>query len=236
MDEEAFTIYLKKSGKKPHVIENLIGQVRIFETFVTQERQTDLTKANAKDFKAYVAVIEATQPGRASMQVRGLAMYFHFIGRPEMATLAHSIREAGTAKTRKVFRLEDFQGVNQKQVAQLEAAGIVTVDDMLAAGKTPEDRRRLAEQTFVPLATILELVKLSDLARLGGLKSIRARLYYDAGVDTPEKIAGWDAEKLRLMLVKFVKSSGFQGIAPLPKEVQHTVAQAKELPRLIQYD
>jgi hypothetical protein len=162
-------------------------------------------------------------------------MYYHFIGRTEMATLAHSIREAGTAKTRKVFRLEDFQGVNQVIVTQLEAAGIDNVEKMLEAGKTPEGRQALADQTLVPLEAILELVKLSDLSRLGGLKSIRARLYYAAGVDTPEKIASWDAPKLRVMLVDFINQSGFQESAPLPKEVQQAVAQAKELSRIVQY-
>jgi hypothetical protein len=78
---------------------------------------------------------------------------------------------------------------------------------------------------------MLELVKLSDLSRLGGLKSVRARLfYYDAGVDTVEKIAQWEPEELRAMLSEFVGESGFDGIAPLPKEVHNAVDKARSLP------
>jgi len=78
-------------------------------------------------------------------------------------------------------------------------------------------------------------VKLSDLARITGVKGIRARLYYDAGVDTVEKMAKWDAEKLREMLVSFVERTRFDGIAPLPKEAEFTVKTAKKLPKVVEY-
>ncbi len=60
---------------------------------------------------------------------------------------------------------------------------------MLLAGQTEEKRVALAKQLGIPAQDILELVKLSDLARLPRVKGIRARLYYDAGVDNVEKMA-----------------------------------------------
>jgi hypothetical protein len=72
--------------------------------------------------------------------------------------------------------------------------------------------------------SITELVKLSDLARIPGLKKVRARLYYNAGLDTVEKIAHWNPEEMRRMLCQFIKRTGFKGIAPLPKESASTVA------------
>ncbi|MFX1474618.1 MAG: DUF4332 domain-containing protein, partial [Promethearchaeota archaeon] len=96
-------------------------------------------------------------------------------------------------------------------------------------------RKALAERTSIPLEAILELVKLSDLARIEGLKGIRARLYYDAGVDTLDKLAQWDPEELRAMLQAFVERTGFDGIAPLPKEARNAVAKAKELPRIVEF-
>jgi hypothetical protein len=170
------------------------------------------------------------------MYVRGLAMYFNFTGHPDLASYLYSIREAGTAKARQAFRLQDFQDVNQDHISRLKEAGIANTEEMIEAGKTPKARQRLAEQTGVPLDFILEMVKLSDLSRLDGVKGIRARLYYDAGVDTLEKLARWEAEELRLMLVDFVRRTGFKGIAPLPKEVQGTIARAKKLPKIIEYD
>lgn len=106
---------------------------------------------------------------------------------------------------------------------------------MLDAGRTPVDREVLAARTGVPVEAILELVRLSDLPRTPGIKGIRSRLYHDAGVDTIGKLAEWDPEELRAMLVAFVEDTGFEGIAPLPKEVASSVATAKRLPRIVEY-
>ena len=70
---------------------------------------------------------------------------------------------------------------------------------------------------------------------MAGLKGIRARLYHDAGVDTVDKLAAWEPEALRAMLVEFVECTGFDGIAPLPKEAAGAVAQAKKLPQVVEY-
>jgi predicted flap endonuclease-1-like 5' DNA nuclease len=131
--------------------------------------------------------------------------------------------------------LKDFRGVNPEHTAILAAAGIRNVEQMLKAGRTPRARQELADATGIPLAAILELVKLSDLARIPGIKTVRARLYHDAGVDTVEKMAEWDSEELRAMLFEFVERTGFDGIAPLPGEAAFSVARAKELPKIIEY-
>jgi hypothetical protein len=167
--------------------------------------------------------------------MRGPALYYRFAGNETLARFAGAIREAETAKTRKVFRLRDFRGVSLDDVARLEAIGIVTVEHMLAAGKTPQARQQLAERTGISPQTVLELVKLSDLSRLGAVKAVRARLYYDAGLDTPDKFTRWEPEGLRRMLVAFVERSGFDGIPPLPKELRNAVETARKLPKAVEY-
>ena len=137
-------------------------------------------------------------------------------------------------KKRNPFRLREFRGVNLEHIQMLEAKGIKNADQMLAAGSTRQQRRQLAEAAGVPESAILELVKLSDLARLPGVKGIRARLYYDAGVDSVEKMAGWEPEELRIMVTEFAVRTGFDGIPPLPKEVSSTVANAQKLPKVVE--
>jgi hypothetical protein len=138
-------------------------------------------------------------------------------------------------KRRNPFKLSEFRGVNSEYVEKLAAAGIKTAGQMLAAGQTAEKRVALARDIRVPEEAILELVKLSDLARLPGVKGIRARLYYDAGVDCVEEMAAWEPEALLKMTAEFVERTGFEGIAPLPKEVSSTIANAKRLPRVVEY-
>ncbi len=138
-----------------------------------------------------------------------------------------------TLKKRNPFRLRGFRGVNPEHVARLEALGIRTTEQLLARGATQPERTSLARLADIPEDTVLELVKLSDLARLPGVKGIRARLYYEAGIDSIEKMAEWEPEALRLMVAQYVERTGFEGVPPLPKEVSSTVANARQLPKVV---
>ncbi len=82
-------------------------------------------------------------------------------------------------------------------------------------------------------ASILELVHLSDLARLPGVKGIRARLYHDAGIESVAGLGAWEPEALLSMLRDWVTRTGFPGTAPLPREVRFTIAKAKSLPVVV---
>ena len=138
-------------------------------------------------------------------------------------------------KKRNPFKLQEFRGINPEIVEKLKAIQIRTADQMLTAGKTKKSRSELAQKTGVAESDLLELVKLSDLSRLPGVKGIRARLYYDAGIDCVEKMASWEPEALRLMVSKFVEQTDFDGIPPLPKEVRSTVENAQQLPSVVQF-
>jgi hypothetical protein len=76
---------------------------------------------------------------------------------------------------------------------------------------------------------------LSDLARIPGVKGIRARLYYDAGIDTVVTIAGLEPEELREIVVDYVARSGFDGLPTLPAEAEFTVEKARNLPSIVEY-
>lgn len=132
-------------------------------------------------------------------------------------------------KRRNPFKLREFREVNSEHISKLETFGIKTADQMRAAGSTRTQQEALAKEAGVPESVIVELVKLSDLARLPGVKGIRARLYYDAGVDSIEKLASWEPEALRRRMTEFVEQTGFDGIPPLPKEVSSMIANARNL-------
>ena len=93
----------------------------------------------------------------------------------------------------------------------------------------------LADHTGIPLPSIIEFVKLSDLARIPGVKGIRARLYYEVGIDTIEKMADLEPEELHAQVTAYVNSSNFNGIATLPAEAIYTVEKARELPKIVEY-
>jgi hypothetical protein len=67
------------------------------------------------------------------------------------------------------------------------------------------------------------------------VKGIRARLYFDAGADAVEKLADYEPEALLVMTIEFVRLTGFPGVAPLPKEISSTIANARRLPQMVEW-
>jgi hypothetical protein len=132
------------------------------------------------------------------------------------------------------FKLKDFWGVDPAACEIMAAQGIKTTEQMLRAGCSKDQRAALAQATGLAEETILELVQLSDLARLPGVKGIRARLYHSAGVRSMQAMAEQETETLLRVTAEFVERQHFPGIPPLPKEVSSTIETARRLPKVVE--
>ncbi len=234
MDEEAFEHYLRRGGRSPSAVNRCLQTVQDFETYLAAKHLgTSLHNADPAELVAYVAWIEREPQKSAKTALWGLKYWFAFQENREMADLAGRLRAARLS--RKPFPLKEFMGVNPADIAVLAAAGITKDDQLLAVAARPEQRQALAAQTGLSPETLLELAQLCDLARIPGMKGVRARLYHAAGVKDIRQLAAWEPEPLRLMVATYVAESGFPGIPPLPKEVASGVAKARELPQVIYY-
>jgi predicted flap endonuclease-1-like 5' DNA nuclease len=231
---EEFRKFLRKKGKKSHVVDDLVKRCDVFEDFLRKRKKSHVDEADKEDVLAFFDAMKDEKSGVGNY-LRAISLYFKFRQKSESSTLASNLRRQKIASTRNAFEIRNFKGINPEYATRLTAAGIKDAEQMLEAGKTRTDRQKLSEKTGIPTEAILEFVKLSDLSRIEGVKNIRARLYYNAGINTVEKMAKWNPEKLQTYLTEFVKTSGFKGIAPLPKEVKHTVETAKKLPKLVEY-
>lgn len=234
MDEIGFDRFLRRGGRSPSAATRCILKVKEFEQFLQSDRDgRSLEEADSTDLEQFVSAIEGEPKASAKTHLWALRYYYAYTSKEEMRSQASSMRQERIKKM--PFSLAGFRGVNPEYVEKLASQGIRNVAQMREAGRTPRDRQALAQRTGIPRDAVLEYVKLSDLARIQGLKGIRARLYYDAGVDTLEKLSQWDPEELRAMLSEFVDRTGFDGIPPLPKEAASAVATAKRLPRVVEY-
>jgi hypothetical protein len=234
VEESGFKSFLKKKGKKQQVIDDLVSSVNYYREFLLKICGKTIENSTGDDLLKFSQIHENDR-GLLKKRLRGIALYYSFISKGELAILASDLREEEISKTRKVFKLEDFKGVDPEDIEKLSIIGIRDAGQMIDAAKTPELREKLSRKTGIEMERILEYVKLSDLSRMPGMKGIRARLYCDAGVDTVEKLASWDPQELREMLIKFVEETGFDGIAPLPKEVRNTVESARVIERIVVY-
>lgn len=232
---EEFQAFLQRGGRSPSAVRRCLRMVQEFEHYLhLHHAGVHPGKARPEELAAYVAWIEREPKASAKTHLWALGYYYQHTSNEDMEHLAGVLRQQRIS--RKPFALKDFRGVDPGCIEELAAAGIRDVEQMLQAGRTPGDRQELAESTAVSIDTILELVKLSDLARIPGVKAIRARLYYDAGVDTIERMARWEPAELRAMLIGFVEQTSSDGIAPLPKETASAVQTAKRLPRVVEYE
>ena len=130
----------------------------------------------------------------------GIKEYYDFISKETLSLEANAMTgERYLAQ----FKLKDFVGVNQGHIKKLAKEGIKTAKEMLYAGLDKQKRMALSKKTDIPCENILELVKLSDQARIGGHKKVRARLYYEAGFDTIDKMAACDPMAKYINLIKY---------------------------------
>ncbi|MGC9780004.1 MAG: DUF4332 domain-containing protein [Candidatus Heimdallarchaeota archaeon] len=133
-----------------------------------------------------------------------------------------------------MFPIKEFLKVNQEQVKKLATIGIKNVEQMLEKGKTKKQREDLSKQLAIPEESILELVKLSDITRLGYVKKKLSRLYYDAGLDSPAKIAEFEPKELHEFFIRFVEESNWDGMVPNPSDLVYNIKNARKLSKVVE--
>jgi hypothetical protein len=232
MNEE-FRKYLKRRGKKPGVVDRNVHVLKHFISYLLEKREKDLDGVTADDIEAFVMEIESRkQSAKGYLYV--LMNYFRFLGNKELLHHTSTLRDQRTKKTRRIFPIKEFLNINQDHVKKLAAIGIKNVAQMLEKGKTKKQREQLSKQLDIPEEAILELVKLSDITRIGYVKKKLSRLYYDAGLDSPAKIAEFEPKQLHAFFVKFVRESGWDGMVPNPKDLVNNIRNARKLSEIVE--
>jgi len=231
LDEESFRQYLKKTGHTEKRCDSEVRRLKTFEEYLSRHKNKKLGAETPEDLRDFANWAE----GRKENVNVLLWVLNRFYGCVSNDLMVCAVNELIGWDYVKKYSLKDFLGVNHRYTQALRREGVFTSEHMLKVGRTAEDRKNLAEKTGVPLAAVLELVKLADLSRIVGLKRKRARLYYDAGLDSLDKIAQWDPEEMQQMFVKFVERTGFDGTPPPASEAAFAVKLAKYLPRIVEY-
>lgn len=80
-------------------------------------------------------------------------------------------------------KLEQLQGIGEKQIERLHKAGIKNTDALLKWGSTPDGRTEISALTKISTRRIADWVHRCDLIRLKGVDDAYARLLVRAGVD-----------------------------------------------------
>ena len=132
-------------------------------------------------------------------------------------------------------KLTDVEGIGAKYAAKLAEAGCKTQNDLLKDGGEKKGRKALAEKSGISEKQILKWVNRADLARIKGVGSEYADLLEYAGVDTVPELAQRNAANLHAKMAEINEEKKLVRAMPSASQVEKWVAQAKGLPRAINY-
>ncbi len=136
----------------------------------------------------------------------------------------------------KPIDLKDFPDVDPEVVRKLHQLGIKNTEQLFPRVLTPADRSELAKQSQLDEAAILELTRLTDLARIKWVGPKFARLLLAAGYDTVEKVAASNGDELYQVLVRTNEASGiYQGKLGREDISRWVNTVVQDVPQVIQY-
>jgi predicted flap endonuclease-1-like 5' DNA nuclease len=133
------------------------------------------------------------------------------------------------------MKISDIEGIGAAYQQKLVKAGVRTTEALLAKGGTPKARAALESATGISGKLLLEWVNHADLYRIKGIGSEYSDLLEEAGVDTVVELAQRKADNLHAAMLATNKTKKLVRRPPSQNMVANWIAQAKKLPRAVQY-
>jgi predicted flap endonuclease-1-like 5' DNA nuclease len=132
-------------------------------------------------------------------------------------------------------KLEIIEGIGPVYAEKLRAAGIGSVNALLRAGATPDERRDLEEKTGIGHEYILDWVNRADLMRIRGIGEEYSDLLEWAGVDTVPELAQRNADNLIKRILEVNEEKRLVRRPPTRDMVARWIEQAKTLERAVSH-
>lgn len=128
-----------------------------------------------------------------------------------------------------------IEGVGEGFEKKLKGMGITSVEMLLSQGDSKSMRAKIAAETGISENLILKFVNHADLMRIKGVGAEYAELLEAAGVDTVPELSKRRPDNLFAKMVEVNTEKKLVRKLPTEHMIEGWVAQAKELPRLVNY-
>ncbi len=237
MDKKEHHDYMKKIRKQsPEQIEEHVERILLYEQFLDSSYGKNADDASLDELFSYIKEFDNKSDELYRKHHFSIYNYYRCMFNQYLSDELYKFFCEKMNQERYIFEIKKFAGIDKNNLKKFNEIGLITIEDVHEVTNTHKKREELATRTNIPLDWIMKITKLCDLARIAGLKGTRSVLYYDAGVDTLEKIATWDPVKLRNHLIKFYESTDYKGAKPpTQKECNNHVTIAKHLPKIIEF-
>lgn len=133
------------------------------------------------------------------------------------------------------YKIDQIEGIGESYAKKLEAVGIATTEDLLAACAKKSGRAKVAVETGISEKLILKWTNHADLFRIKGVAGQFAELLEAAGVDTVKEFRHRVAANLYPRLVEVNGEKHLCGRVPAESEIARMIEQAKELEPVVTY-
>ena len=133
------------------------------------------------------------------------------------------------------YKIIDVEGIGDVYAGKLTEIGINTIEELLEKGKKPAGRAELAEKTGISPKLILTWCNHADLMRINGVGPQFSELLEAAGVDTVKELKHRVPANLQAKLEEINAQKNLVNRVPALKEVEKMIAQANELPGVMEY-
>jgi replicative superfamily II helicase len=233
MNEEY--LHFLKFKKKPSTktLNRYFKDLELFENYLHKFRdKKNINETTPKDVEEFSNWLKEKEPKRVETSCKSIGIFFEFLNRYDLKAKAVDIMWENRNKPLEPCRI---LGCHSWTAWFLKQKGIDNVQRMLEYCDTLEKRETLADILECPIEEITELTKLAELTRIPGLKRKRARLFYDSGYDTLEKIANSTIEEIIQKTSEYIEKNNFDGWPPERKEAEEAINIAKYLESRITY-
>ena len=132
-------------------------------------------------------------------------------------------------------KISEIEGIGPAYAEKLAGAGIKTVENLLETGATKGGRKKLAADSGIDEAKILDWVNMADLFRIKGIGPQFAELLKASGVDTVKELKNRNADNLYAKLVEVQAEKKITRAVPAKSQVADYIEQAKVLNPVISY-
>ena len=124
-------------------------------------------------------------------------------------------------------QIMEIKGLDSDTRAKLEAAHIMTVEDLLRATATPSQRAALARQIGVAESQLTGWVNRADLMRIKGVGTEMANLLELCGVDSCKELQHRTAQHLHGKLKETNDAKKITNHAPTLTQVDEWISAAR---------
>lgn len=131
--------------------------------------------------------------------------------------------------------LIDFPGVHPYVIQKLSKIGIKNTEQLFPYIQTPQDRYKLANENQITDEEMMDLTRLTDVARTKWVGPKFARLLVESGYDSVAKISEANVEELYRALIQTNEEMNIYKGKFGKEDMKAWISIVRDVPRTIQY-